>query len=67
LASHEVLFYVLEAIPMMPPFILFNVFHPGRIVKGDFVKRNVDEGQTVVVEEGLKSGGDGTAFSNEKL
>jgi hypothetical protein len=33
LASHEVYFYVLEAVPMMSPFILFNLFHPGRVVK----------------------------------
>jgi len=38
LASHEVYFYVLEAVPMMPPFILFNIFHPGRVVPGGFTK-----------------------------
>ncbi|KAE9367823.1 RTA1-domain-containing protein [Stipitochalara longipes BDJ] len=36
LASHGVYFYVLEAVPMMPPFILFNIFHPERLVKGGF-------------------------------
>jgi RTA1 like protein len=67
LASHEVYFYVLEVVPMMLPFILFNIFHPGRIIKGGFIKRNIDARQPMVLEEEIKSGGDGTDFSNEKL
>jgi len=68
-ASHEVFFYVLEAVPMMPPFILFNVFHPGRIVKGGFIERNIDARQPAVLLEGgiIKNGGDGTDSSKEKL
>lgn len=42
LASHEVYFYVLEAVPMMPPFILFNIYHPGRIVEAGFKKSNIE-------------------------
>jgi len=56
LASHEVYFYVLEAVPMMPPFILFNIFHPGRIVEGCF-KKPVIEGTVseVELEQGPKT------------
>ncbi|KAI9843472.1 MAG: hypothetical protein M1837_006318 [Sclerophora amabilis] len=32
LASHEVFFYTLEALPMLPPFMLFNIWHPGRVL-----------------------------------
>jgi hypothetical protein len=68
LASHEVYFYVLEAVRMMPPFILFNVFHPGRVVKGGFVKCNTDVRQPgVLLEGGLKNGGDETDSSGGKL
>ncbi|KAE9366362.1 RTA1-domain-containing protein [Stipitochalara longipes BDJ] len=67
LVSHEVYFYVLEAVPMMPPFILFNVFHPGRIVKGGFLKRSINAKQPAVLEEGLKSDGDGTDISMGNL
>ncbi|KAL7268478.1 hypothetical protein RUND412_008892 [Rhizina undulata] len=28
LASHEVYFYCLDALPMLPCFIIFNIFHP---------------------------------------
>jgi hypothetical protein len=37
---------------MMPPFILFNVFHPGRVVKGGFVNCNIDARQPGVLLEG---------------
>ena len=68
LASHEAYFYVLETVPMIPPFILFNIFHPGRIVKGGFVKCNIDARQLgVLLEGGLKDGGDGTGSSDGKL
>lgn len=75
LASHEVYFYVLEAVPMMPPFILFNFCHPGRIVKGGFKKRTVVKGEepagAVVFEEEVKpkhSGdADRAASSTERL
>jgi hypothetical protein len=53
---------------MMPPFILFNVFRPGRVVKGGFVKCNIDVRQPgVLLEGGLKNGGDETDSSGGKL
>ncbi|KAF3930455.1 hypothetical protein ABW20_dc0107157 [Dactylellina cionopaga] len=30
LMGHEVYFYVLEALPMLPCLIIFNIFHPGK-------------------------------------
>jgi hypothetical protein len=55
LDSNEVYFYVLKAVPMMPPFILFNAFYPGRVVKGGFVKCNIAARQPgVFLEGGLK-------------
>lgn len=51
----------------MPPFILFNIFHPGRIVKGGFIKPNNAAKQPVVLEEEFKSSGDGTDLSDERL
>jgi hypothetical protein len=60
LASHKIYFSVLEALPVMPPFILFNAFHPGRIAKGSSIKRIIDARQPgVLLEGGLKNGGDG--------
>jgi hypothetical protein len=51
----------------MPSFILFNVFHPGRIAKGNFIKRIIDARHPGVLLEGPKNGGDGTDSSNERL
>ncbi|KAH8148533.1 uncharacterized protein LAJ45_07244 [Morchella importuna] len=45
LASHEVYFYCLEALPMFPCFVIFNIFHPSRLL--DTVGK-----EDVVVEEG---------------
>jgi hypothetical protein len=56
LASHEVYFYVLEAVPMMPPFILFNLYHPGRIVEGGFKKLDIEGTITEIpLEQGPKT------------
>lgn len=72
LASHEVYFYVLEAVPMMPPFILFNFCHPGRIVKGGFKKPSIidaEEPAVVMIEKEVKSSGDAdrVVSSTERL
>lgn len=65
LASREVYFYILEAVPMMPPFILFNVYHPGRIVKSGFIRRNNDARLPEVLE--AKTGGDETDSATGRL
>lgn len=41
----EVYFYCLEALPMFPCFVIFNIFHPSRLL--DTVGK-----EDVVVEEG---------------
>ncbi|KAL3420633.1 RTA1 domain protein [Phlyctema vagabunda] len=56
LASHEVYFYVLEAVPMMPPFFLFNIFHPGRVVKGGFKRHGRFAQPPAVLGHELKNG-----------
>jgi hypothetical protein len=43
LASHEVYFYVLEALPMLPPFVIFNIWHPRRLAKNGFGSAKVEE------------------------
>ncbi|MCJ1374605.1 hypothetical protein MMC20_005837 [Loxospora ochrophaea] len=37
---HEVYFYMLDALPMLTSFILFNVFHPLRLFKTGFLGKN---------------------------
>lgn len=68
LASHEPYFYILEAIPMMPPFILFNIWHPGRIAKGGFGIITIDATHAgVILEEGPKNSDGEDDSSNERL
>jgi len=47
LASHEVYFDVLEAVPVIPPFVLFNILHPGRLAQGGF--KNLERGADFAV------------------
>lgn len=68
LASHEAYFYVLEAVPMMPPFVLFNIWHPGRKVKGGFGIITIDATQAgIVLEEGPKRSDGGRASSDDRV
>jgi hypothetical protein len=68
LASHEVYFYVLEAVPMMPPFILFNVFHPGRIAKSSFKSPEIEATlPRVSLEQGTKTSGLESDSSKEEF
>lgn len=52
---------------MMPPFILFNIFHPGRIVKSGFKKPGLVAEQPEMLEKEAKEGGEGTVSSAERL
>jgi hypothetical protein len=33
LISHEIYLYIFEAVPMVPPLVLFNIWHPARVDK----------------------------------
>lgn len=33
LISHEIYLYIFEAVPMVPPLVLFNIWHPGKVDK----------------------------------
>ncbi|PUU75469.1 RTA1 like protein-domain-containing protein [Tuber borchii] len=35
LSKHEVYFYVLEAVPMLPTLVIFNFWHPGTVLVGE--------------------------------
>jgi len=65
LGSHEVYFYSFEALPMMPPFILFNIWHPGRIVKGGFLASAMQP--DVLLEDSPGASRQGKENSNETL
>lgn len=33
LISHEIFVYIFEAVPMVPPLFLFNIWHPAKMEK----------------------------------
>jgi hypothetical protein len=33
LISHEIFVYIFEAVPMVPPLLLFNIWHPAKMGK----------------------------------
>jgi hypothetical protein len=59
LASHEVFFYVLEALPMLPPFVLFNIWHPRRLAEAETIEAlgAITAEQEVTLEERPKVAG----------
>ncbi|KAF3209002.1 hypothetical protein TWF679_007522 [Orbilia oligospora] len=48
LMSHEVYFYVLEALPMLPCLVIFNIFHPSKYLPEP---KPTDESQDVALED----------------
>jgi hypothetical protein len=62
LAPHEGYFYVLEAVPMIPPFIFFNIWNPGRVAGSGFgipvieaPQREILVGENLTVTEPYKT------------
>ncbi|KAK6363767.1 hypothetical protein TWF730_001183 [Orbilia blumenaviensis] len=47
LMSHEVYFYVLEALPMFPCLVAFNIFHPSKYLPEP---KTTDEDQNIALE-----------------